>query len=331
MKIGIIGSGLIVRTALEVIKNIEDTRCTAMYCRTVGKGSAQETANEYGIDSLYDDIDAFLADDTYDVVYVGIINSGHYEFTKKALQAKKHVICEKAFTSGYQEAKELLDLARENQLFLFEAIMLRYLNNYREIKKTIPLLEDIKLIQCNYSQYSRRYDKYLAHEVLPAFDPELSGGCLYDINVYNVHFVVGLFGRPEKVHYFANIGYNGIDTSGILVLDYGSFKAVCCGAKDSASPAGSTIQGEKGYIFVDSMAGHVSNVSVVLKDQTYKIDLDHIENPMENEFRAIFDMIREKDYEHCFEYMELTLIVMEVLEAGRNDAGIVFAADRKQV
>lgn len=329
MKIGMIGSGLIIRTALEVIKNIEDTRCTAIYCRTVEKESAKEIAKENKIESLYDNIDDFLADDTYDVVYVGVINSGHYEFTKRALQAKKHVICEKAFASNYKEAKELFDLARENQLFLFEAIMLRYLNNYSEIKKTLPLLEDIKLVQCNYSQYSRRYDKYLEHEVLPAFNPELSGGCLYDINVYNVHFVVGLFGRPEKVRYFANIGYNGIDTSGILILDYGSFKAVCCGAKDSDSPSGSTIQGEKGYIFVDSMVGKVSNVSVVLKGQTFRIDLDQIENTMENEFRVIFDIMKEKDYELCYEYMEQTMIAMEVLELGRNDAGIVFAADRK--
>ena len=47
-----------------------------------------------------------------------------------------------------------------------------------------------------------------------------------DINIYNIHFVVGLFGKPEKVQYLANIERD-IDTSGILVLDYGAFKAVC--------------------------------------------------------------------------------------------------------
>ena len=67
--------------------------------------------------------------------------------------------------------------------------------NYQNIQTVLSRIGEIKLIQCNYSQYSSRYDAYLRQEVLPAFDPEQYGGALYDINVYNVHFVQGVFGN----------------------------------------------------------------------------------------------------------------------------------------
>lgn len=329
MNIGIIGSGLIVQVALDIFKRMDDVKCTAMYCRSVDKESAKKVVDQYEINQLYDDIDKFLEDSSFDTVYVGVINSVHYEFAKKALLANKHVICEKPFTSTYEEATKLAKLAKQQKRMLFGAVRLRTRKNFEEIKSTIPLLGDMKMIQCNYSQYSRRYDKYLEQVILPAFDPELSGGCLYDINVYNVHFVVSLFGKPKEVQYYPNKGYNGIDTSGILILDYGNFKAVCCAAKDSASPAYFTIQGTKGYIDVRSMPAMVENVSVVLGDKQYAINLDEIEDPMEWEFYSLFEVIKKKDYACMEAYLNDTLITMEVLDIGRKHASIEFAADRK--
>lgn len=329
MNVGIIGSGLIVQVALDIFERMDNVLCSAMYYRSVDEKSAKEVKVKYSIDNIYDDIDQFLEDSTYDIVYIGVINSAHHEFSKKALLANKHVICEKPFTSTYEEAKELAMLAKRGNRMLFGAVRLRCLHNFEEIKRSLPLLGDMKLIQCNYSQYSRRFDKYLNHDILPAFDPELSGGCLYDINVYNVHFVVSLFGKPKEVQYFPNKGYNGIDTSGILILGYDEFKAVCSAAKDSASPAYVTIQGTKGYINVDSMPAQVQNVSVVLNNKKYKIDVDEIDDAMEIEFRSLFKIIEEKDYK-CMEiYLEDTLNAMEVLDLGRKHAKIAFAADRK--
>ena len=56
-----------------------------------------------------------------------------------------------------------------------------------------------------------------------------------DLNIYNIHYIVGLFGRPKNVEYYPNIE-RGIDTSGILVLDYDKFKCVCIGSKECKAP-----------------------------------------------------------------------------------------------
>lgn len=326
MKIGIIGNGGIVMTALEALR-ICGIEVSALWCRNEAKG--KPVCVLYGIEKLYTDIDAFLQED-FDTVYVGLINSLHYEYTKKALEAGKNVICEKPFTSTYAEAKELADLAKEKGVFLFEAIMLRYSANYEAIRKNLDRIGNLRIVRSCYSQYSRRYDDYLQGTVLPAFDPKFSGGALYDINVYNIHMVTGLLGRPEKTLYSANTGFNGIDTSGILLMEYDGFKAVCTGAKDCGARNETVFQGDKGYIINPERPGVVRNVTLHLNDGTEEVlDVQEEKHAMAQEFRRIAEVIAEDDQETADRWLQSSLTVMEILERSRKDIGLVFPADRK--
>lgn len=331
MNIGIIGSGLITQVALTIFERMENVKCTAMFYRSQDIEGAKLTQAKFEIDNIYDDIDSFLADKSFDVVYVAVINRGHYQYARKALLARKNVICEKAFTSNYAEAQSLARIAREQQCLLFGATRLRFQKNFQYIKNNINALGDMKLIICNYSQYSRRYDKYLQNEVLPAFDPALSGGALYDINVYNVHFVVSLFGEPQTVTYYPNKGFNGIDTSGVLILNYLDFKAICCAAKDSASDPFITIQGTKGHIDIKSMPSQVDNVQFTIGDQIEKINLNTYDDAMENEFNEIFKLISENNQELVNNYLEEILSAMKVLDLARKSSKIEFSADLESI
>ena len=319
MKLGIVGNGGIVKMALHILKDT-DIVVSSLWCRNAEKG--KPLVEEYGIPSLYTDYDAFLKDDSFNTVYIGLINSLHYEYAKKAILAHKHVIVEKPFTSTYEQAKELYDLTKENNVFVFEAIMSRYSKNYQHIQKYLPCIGDIKMIQCNYSQYSSRYDAYLRHEVLPAFDPEEYGGALYDINVYNIHFVEGLFGKPVFTHYEANIGFNGVDTSGTLIMKYPEYIAICTGAKDSASHNGVMIQGTKGYIQMDSRPGIIQNLTLHLKDEVINIDVEEMQSPMKTEFEQIASIIEEKDTSTMVLWLENSLEVMKILSNCRNEIGL---------
>ncbi len=326
MKLGIVGNGGIVVSALESIKGT-DIEAVALWCRNRDKG--MPLCEQYGIETIYTDYDAFLQDRSYDVVYIGLINSLHYEYTKKALEAGRNVICEKPFTSTYAEANELVSLAKEKDLYLFEAIMSRYSQNYANIKKNLDRIGQIRLVQCNYSQYSRRYNTYKEGKVLPAFDPNLSGGALYDINVYNIHFVEGLLGKPEEVHYYANKGFNGIDTSGILLMRYPGFLVTCSGAKDSASNNGMMIQGDGGFIHVDSRPGMIRNITLYANDKDpQKLDIAEDPNPMQTEFVTIAKVIAEENTVQMHAWLEDTLTVMGVLQKARDDANIRFSADK---
>ena len=82
-----------------------------------------------------------------------------------------------------------------------------------------------------------------------------------DLNIYNIYFLVGLFGMPKSVKYVANI-QRGIDTSGMLILDYGDFKAVLIAAKDCAAPVTSLIEGEDGTIVVNGLANVMDSFDI---------------------------------------------------------------------
>ena len=327
MKLGIIGSGNIVVDCLDAIKNIEGIELVGIYVREKSLDKGKELAEKYGISKIYTEYEKILNDKNIDTVYIGIVNNMHFEYTKKALEYGKNVVCEKPFTSTAEELKILIEVAKSKSLFLFEAITMLYSPNFKYIKENLHLVGDVKLIQCNYSQYSSRYNKYLEGVVLPAFDKSMSGGALYDINIYNVHFVIGLFGRPKSIKYTANLGFNGIDTSGILVLGYDGFSAVCCGAKDSESPSHATVQGIKGYIKLTSPAGVAKSVEYKVDKDIEVYNGDSNKNRMINEFVAFEKMLKEKSFEECYENLNHSLIVMEVLTNARKDAGIDFPAD----
>ena len=330
MKIGIAGNGGIVMTVIPAFKK-DNIPMTALWCRKRERG--EKAAALAGIENIYTDYDAFLQDDSFDTVYIGLVNSSHYEYAKRAMLKGKNVIVEKPFTSTYREAADLVRTAEEKNVFLFEAVLSRYSKNYDSLSTYLEQLGELKLIQANYSQYSRRYDAYEKGEVLPAFDPSLSGGALYDINVYNVHFVTGMFGAPKFAYYMANIGFNGIDTSGTLMMDYGQFKAVLTGAKDSAGRPYTILQGTKGTLTVHDRGGIIRHVTLLDRagGEEKELPMENEDDPYAMEFARMQEVIDKKDHVTEQIWLNRSLQVIMILENARGDAGIVFSADDAQL
>ena len=325
MKIGTIGTGVIVETFLNALQEAQNVVCTAVFSRN--EETARKFADKFQIRQIYTDYERMLTDDNVDFIYVASPNSLHYDYTLRALQKGKNVICEKPFTSTVEETVTLIELAKRNNLFLFEAITTIHFPNYIKIKELLPSLGDLKIVQCNYSQYSSRYDKLMAGEVTNVFDPAFSGGSLMDINIYNLHFVIGLFGEPKHVTYMANMARNGIDTSGIVLLKYADFVCECVGAKDSYSPSSAVIQGTKGYIKIQSPPHECRSFDVGIGDRIETYDEQQISNRMAYEVIAFEEMYRHGDFQKCHELLDHSLRVIKAAVLARQDAGIVFSAD----
>lgn len=327
MKLGVVGNGMIVTRLLEDIKPISEIKVRAICVRRGSLNQGRSLADRFSIREIYTDYSVFLTRTDIDTIYIGIISSLHYQYAKLALEAGKNVICEKPFTTEYDEADELIRIAKKKHLFLWEACKLPYAKNFLAIKHSLGRVGAIKLVQCNYSRRSSRYDAYLEHKVLPAFDPNLSGGCLYDINMYNLHFVAALFGRPRWVRYDANLGFNGIDTSGVVTMGYDGFQAVCCGAKDSDSPCFGLVQGDSGCLRLEGPVSSSAYAEFIRGNQRERISEDGQGGTLTAEMQEFCRQVREQDYPACYDMLGQTLLVMELLVTARKDAGIVFGTD----
>ena len=325
MNIGIIGTGSIVEAFLDALQHISSASCTAILSRK--QATAEPLAQQYGIPRIHTVFGDLLQDPAVDWIYIASPNSLHFDYALQALQHGKHVICEKPFTSTTRELQILIRTAREQKLFLFEAITNIHLPNYQWIKQNIDRLGPIRLIQCNYSQYSRKYDELLRGGMPNVFNPAFSGGALMDINIYNLHLVMNLFGAPHEVSYTANKHSGGIDTSGVLVLTYDGFIGECVGAKDTYGMNFVLIQGEKGYFHIEHGANGCRRILIHTNDQQTEYNEQTIDNPLYYELAAFEEISRSGDYARCDELLDHSYAVMQTLEAARRDAGIVFTAD----
>lgn len=325
MKIGFLGAGMIVMDLMRTIDQIPFEKKVILGTEH-NRPTTEELAKRFGFARTYYDYDELLASDI-DTVYVALPNHLHYSFAKKALQAGKHVIIEKPVTANYEELEDLKKIAHDKHLMLFEAMSVVHMPAYQAIKAKLPELGSIKIISLNYSQYSHRYDAFKAGTILPVFDPHKAGGALMDLNIYNISFICGLFGKPEHVSYHANIE-KGIDTSGILTMDYGSFQAVSIAAKDCKAPVSCTIQGDAGCIVIPSSVNGMTAFEVDRNDgctETYKATHNH--HRMLYEFLDFIHTVDTKDYAHMEEMLDASSIVSNVMETARKDAGIIFDND----
>lgn len=314
MKLAILGTGKIVEEVLPVLKEINGIELSAILSTPRSIEKAEKLAELYAISQASSDYDSILANADVDTVYVALPNHLHYDYAKKALLAGKHVICEKPFTLTLAEFEDLAEIAEQENRILLEAITNQYLGNFASIKANLSKLGEIKIVECNYSQYSSRYDAFKRGEIAPAFDPAKGGGALRDLNIYNIHLVVGLFGKPEKVQYLANVERD-VDTSGILIMDYGHFKAACIGAKDCSAEIKSTIQGNKGSISILGATNTVPKVALTLNGQEEEIiDQNQGNHRMVAEFKAFEEIISGKDFDRANQALEHSQIVMAVLD-----------------
>ena len=333
MKLALIGTGKIIADALFALQSVETIERQAIFARPHSRAKGEALAAQYGIAEVYTDYAALLAQADIDTVYIGLVNNAHFSYGRQALEAGKNVIMEKPFTGTLAEAQELVALARERGLYVFEAITVLHTPVFQRMREGLPRLGRVRMLLGNYSQYSSRYDAYLAGEVSHAFDAAYLGGALRDINVYNIHYAAALFGVPRAVHYYPNRGFNGIDTSGTLVLEYDGFSAVCTGAKDSDSPCYLSVQGEKGWMRIDGKPNVAPNLTlsyvreggtgggtrdaagaVVREMETETFVPEEKEHRMVQEFRDFARIIDTDDRAEAERLAEETLAVMQIVE-----------------
>ncbi len=321
MKIGIIGTGSIANTMAGEFARQTEMSVTAVCSRRASTGLAM--ANKFDIPQVYTCCAEMLADPDVEMVYIATPNGLHYEQAKAALLAKKHVLCEKPFVPTAAQADELIQLAKAQECYLLEAITTIAHPNYGLAKRFLNEIGPVKTISCTFNQRSSRYDALMAGQTPPVFDPKLCGGALMDINLYNIYFIVGMFGDPAGVHYYPNRHPNGIDTSGILILEYPDFVCQCTGAKDSSANNRVQISGSSGDILIEPGSSNCQNLVVTRNGK--KICQSAVsETPWSFEVQNIAAFLANPQ-ESTYEYRLRTMrSVAAVLEAARKDARLDF-------
>lgn len=326
MKLGILGAGKMAQAALPTLQAFGPEKLYLL-SRPQSEEKARSLDGKYGLDGVYVDYDRLLSSDV-DTVYVALPNLLHYDYAKAALLHGKHVLVEKPAVTRVSDWEELWELAQARGLALMEAMTVHALPAFQSLKRQMKKLGDIRQVIFTYPQRSSRYDDFLQGKVHPVFDPAQAGGALMDLNVYNLHALLALFGPPQAVRYQAEV-VRGIDVSGGLTLDYGKFRAVAVAAKDQGGNQGGTIWGENGVLHFDGPVSCLARFTLALaggKEKVYEFSPDCLFP----EFQCFIKAVETGDMKELNRLAALTTQAAALMETARAQAGIIFPGDDTQ-
>jgi xylose dehydrogenase (NAD/NADP) len=245
LRLGLLSTARINRRILPPARESELVEVVAVASRDGGRGAAY--AAERGIARAHEGYDALLADPEVDAVYIPLPNSLHVEWTQRALEAGKHVLCEKPLTDEPDDAEALFDLAEREGLVLAEGFMYRHNPQTRRVEKLVQegAIGRLQLVRTSFS-----FPVEGAENI--RLDPELDGGSLLDLGAYCVSGARLLAGEPVSVLGRQVIGPTGVDDlfTGSLVFPKGVHAVFDCGLR---MPSRATLEavGDEGSLFVD--------------------------------------------------------------------------------
>ncbi|KZX65594.1 oxidoreductase [Vibrio sp. HI00D65] len=325
IKFAVIGTNWITQKFVQAAHESQSMQLTAVYSRNLD--SAAQFAQEFGVETTFNSLDALANDNTVEAVYIASPNSLHCEQSILMMEHGKHVICEKPVASNIVEATRMFEVAEKNGVVLFEAYKSQFLPNFKQVQLGLEKIGKVHKAHINYCQYSSRYQKYLNGENPNTFNPAFSNGSLVDIGFYCVTATVALFGEPENAQASGKLLESGADAHGSAIFQYPEFDVTLAHSKVSDSYAPSEIQGEQGAIIIDHIA-ECTDVKVRYRDGSIE-NLTQVqsENSMSYEAQAFANCIGG-DHTTQTDAKQRALTVAKLITKMRQQVGVVYPADK---
>jgi predicted dehydrogenase len=298
--------------------------------RLAGVGSrdpdrAREFAQKFKAEKAYGSYEELALDKDIDVIYIGTPHTSHCENTLLCLEKGKAVLCEKPFAMNEKEVLRMIAKARENNVFLMEAMWTRFIP---AIRKSLQLIEsgaigDIVHIKADFG-YKAQYD--------PAwrlFNKELGGGSLLDIGIYPVFLILLLLGEPDEIAADAIIGRTGVDELMSAYFKYYNGKmATLYSTLIANTPAEAEISGTKGYLRINRMWHMSRSLELHLNDgQSETFDFSYRGMGYEYEAEEVTSCLQKGLKESDLLPLELSLQMIKVLDLMRKKCGITYQVD----
>lgn len=325
MKWGILATGTIAAKFADTVNQMEKEQVLAA-CASRTMEKAEAFRERFGIARAYDSYEAMVRDPEVEAVYIATPNNLHYENCVMCLEAGKHVLCEKPFTTAREEGEKLFALAEEKGLFIMEAFWIRFLPALQKMQELIHsgMIGDVVWARSDYGFVAKgaRKDR--------KFDSALAGGALLDIGIYNLGFMRMVMGdaQPESFDSQYHINEYGTDDFSTILLRYPGGRSACVTTSIGMDmPRRAVVYGTKGSICLDDFQ-HAEKLHVKLADGTEDtIELPEEINGFEYQIReaercvkagmTTSDVLKKSD----------TLEILELMDQIRKSWGMRFACE----
>ncbi len=321
-KTAILGAGNIAGTLAVTMRELEEVECYAVASRDIKK--AQAFAKQYGFQKAYGSYEEMLADEAVELVYIATPHSHHYQHMKLCIEAGKHVLCEKAFTTTRAQAEEIFRLAKERDVLVTEAVWTRYMPSRKIINDLLAegVIGEVKTLTANLSYVISAKERIIR--------PELAGGALLDVGVYTLNFALMHFGNSiVKKQSVVHLTETGVDGQNVITLSYedGRLAILNSGIYGMSDRQG-IFYGSEGLMVIENI-NNPQEIKIYdeKRELCRTIPLPERVNGYEYEILETIDCIRKGQRECPSMRHQDTLEVMEMMDSFRKEWGVSYPSD----
>lgn len=319
LKVGILGAGRIAAVMADTISKMKTAECYGVASRSMEK--AMEFASLHNVTRPYGSYEDMLADKDLELVYIATPHPFHYEHAKMCIDAGKPVLVEKPFCVNAGEAEELLAYAKEKNVFISEAMWIRYMPMYETILKILKsgAIGEPKLITANLGYPMLHKERLLK--------PELAGGALLDVGIYPLNFADMVSDSEVKdIQSVAVMTADGVDAHDSITIRYenGSM-AVLNTSMQTVSDRKGIIQGTAGVMIIENI-NNFESITVYDKDYKKKVFKKAPKqiSGYEYEIEACRKALKRKKKECEQMPHEVIMKMMQQMDLIRGQIGLVY-------
>ena len=320
IKWGIIGLGKIAGKIADALKLVDGAELYAVASRTQEKavlfGSTHAAEKSYG---SYEEL---VKDSAVDVVYIATPHVSHAEMTLLCLNHGKSVLCEKPFAMNRKEVELMIDLAKEKQLFLMEAMWTRFIPATEKVLELIQdgVIGELRSVHADFG-FSAEYEpgKRL-------FNKSLGGGALLDIGIYPLYLSYLILGQPQDIQATAHIGPTGVDHSVAMLLSFaGDRQGILHTTLTSTTQTSAWIHGSEGSIYMHPRFHHCDRLSVLKNHEEVAVyDIPFLGNGYCHEIIEVAECLRQGKTQSSLMSWEDSLALIDLLDGVRDRIGLVY-------
>lgn len=320
---GMIGTGWIAHEMADALNTVNGE---VYAVADVNEEMLKKFAAEKHIKKTYTDPDKMIADPNIDIIYIATPHTFHYEYIKKALNAGKHVFCEKAITVNARQFDEVEKLAKEKGLILTEGFTLYHMPIYKKVTDLIKAgkLGQIKMIQVNFGSL-KDYDPKNRF-----FNKDLAGGALLDIGGYATAFArTFLDESPESILTTVKFFETGVDEqSGIIMKNTKDQMVVMALSMRAKQPKRGVVSGTKGYVEINqyprATEADITYTASAHEEKHDKMTAGDSDKALEYEVQ---DMQRYIDQGHDDGQLQMSHDIARILTSVRTSWGMKYPFD----
>ncbi len=329
---GVVATGNIAATVTADLALLEDAVLQAVSSRSRVK--AEGFAARFGfVKHYYDDGGApgssgyrqLVEDPDVDVVYVATPHAQHHAVAKAALEAGKHVLCEKALTINARQAGGLITLARNRGLFLMEAVWARFVPGMQRAFEIAGSGEigEVQWVQADLGFVAP------PDPAARIWDLAAGGGALLDLSVYPLLWAWGTLGAPQSVTASGNLTDWGVDSQNAITLEYSSgAQAQLISSLTAFGPRSAVVAGSEGFLRTSGSINNPASLDIQVGSRAARVE--SFEFPGRGytyQLREVTRCIQAGLTESPTMPLNDSLAIMALFDGVRGQLGITYPAD----